>query len=157
MHAEDVPKNHLGGLKGRKIRPKIVYHHANINKPNRYFARLYKLYNSRCPADRLDHAYYIQLLQKPVSDCWHSNQPVGHNKLDIRMCKNAGITGYRTNYSLRATAATPLHQSGSVGGQEIMERTGHGSIEAVRSYKRSSHEQLEQVSDILNNGKSKNK
>ena len=38
-----------------------------------------------------------------------------------------------------------------------MERTGHGSIEAVRSYKRSSHEQLEQVSDILNNGKSKNK
>ena len=34
-----------------------------------------------------------------------------------------------------------------------MERTGHRSIEAVRSYKRSSHEQLEQVSDILNKGK----
>ena len=36
-----------------------------------------------------------------------------------------------------------------------MERTGHRSIEAVRSYKRSSHEQLEQVSDILNNDSSK--
>ena len=70
------------------------------------------------------------------------------------MCKNAGITGYRTNHSLTATAATRLHQSGSVEEQEIIERTGHKSIEAVRSYKRSSHEQLE-VSDILNNGNSK--
>ena len=122
------------------------------------FVRLYKLYNSHCPADRPDHAYYLRPLQKPVSDCWYSNQPVGHNKLDTsisRMCKNAGITGYHTNHSLRATAATRLHQSGSVEEQEIMERTGHRSIEAVRSYKRSSHEQLEQVSDILNNGNSK--
>ena len=68
------------------------------------------------------------------------------------MCKNAGITGYRTNHSLRATTATRLHQSDSVEEQEII---GHRSIEAVRSYKRSSHEQLEQVSDILNNGNSK--
>ena len=71
------------------------------------------------------------------------------------MCINAGITGYRTNYSLRVTAATRLHQSGSVEEQEIMERTTHRNIEAVRSYKRSSDEQLEQVSDILNNGNSK--
>ena len=33
-----------------------------------------------------------------------------------------------------------------------MERTGHRSIKAVRSYKRPSVQQLEQVSDILNNG-----
>ena len=32
-----------------------------------------------------------------------------------------------------------------------MQRTGHRSIEAVRSYKGTSSEQLEQVSDILNN------
>ena len=71
------------------------------------------------------------------------------------MCKDAGILGYHTNHSLRASAATRLHQSGCVEEQEIMERTGHRSSEAVRSYKRSSNEQLQQVSDILNNGTTK--
>ena len=65
------------------------------------------------------------------------------------MCKNAGITGYCTNHSLRATTATRLHQSASVEEQEIMERTGHRSIETVRSYKRVSHEQLGQVYDKI--------
>ena len=69
------------------------------------------------------------------------------------MCEQAGIPGYRTNHSLRATAATRLHQSGCVEEQEIMQRTGHRSIEAVRSYKQISSEQLEQVSYILNNDK----
>ena len=68
------------------------------------------------------------------------------------MCKDAGIPGYHTNHSLRASAATLLHQSGCVEEQEIMERTGHRSFEAVRSYKRTSREQLEKVSDIMNNG-----
>ena len=158
MYVEDVSKNHPGGLKGRKIKPKVVYHHANTDKPERCFVRLYKLYNSHCPADRPDHAYYLRPLEKPEGDCWYSVQPVGHNKLNIsisRMCKNAGISGFHTNHSLRATAATRLHQSGCVEEQEIMERTGHRSIEAVRSYKRTSRDQLEQVSDILNNGSNK--
>ena len=51
-------------------------------------------------------------------------------------------------------SATRLHQSGYVEEQHIMERTGHRSTEAVRSYKRTSKEQLEEVSDILNNGSS---
>ena len=71
------------------------------------------------------------------------------------MCKDAGILGYHTNHSLRASAATRLHQSGCVEEQEIMERTGHRSLEAVRSYKRSSNKQLQQVSDILNNDTTK--
>ena len=71
------------------------------------------------------------------------------------MCKDAGIPGYHTNHSLRASAATQLHQSGCVEEQEIMERTGYRSLEAVRSYKRSSNDQLQQVSDSLNNGTTK--
>ena len=158
MYVEDISKNHPGGLKGRKIKPKVVYHYANTERPERCFVRLYKLYNSRCPANRPDHAYYLKPLQKPENKCWYSNQPVGHNKLDTtisRICKDAGIPGYHTNHSLRASAATRLHQSGCVEEQEIMERTGHRSSEAVRSYKRTSREQLEQVSDILNNGATK--
>ena len=158
MYVEDVSKNHPSGLKGRKIKPKIVDHHANTERPERCFIRLYKLYNSWCPADCPDHAYYLKPLQEPRNGCWYSNQPVDHNKLDItiiRMCKDVGILGYHTNHSLRASAATRLHQSGCVEEQEIMERTGHRSSGAVRSYKSSSNEQLQQICDILNNGTTK--
>ena len=151
---EDISKNHPGGLKGRKIKPKVVVHHANIEKPERCFIRLYKLYHSLCPSDRPGDAYYLQPLQHPKSGCWYSSRPIGHTKLDkiiSRICKAAEIPGYRTNHSLRATAATRLHQS-DVEEQKIMEWTGHRSIEAVRSYKRSSTQQQEQVSDILSNG-----
>ena len=37
--------------------------------------------------------------------------------------------------------------------QQIMERTGHRSTEAVRSYKRTSTHQQQEVSSILNNEK----
>ena len=65
------------------------------------------------------------------------------------------MPGHHTNHSLRASAATQLHQSGCVEEQEIMERIRHRSLEAVRSYKKSSNDQLQQVSDILNTGTTK--
>ena len=65
-----------------------------------------------------------------------------------RLCKSAGILGFKTNHSLRATTATRLHQSG-IDEQLIMERTGHQSTEGVRSYKRTSQQQSEDISDIL--------
>ena len=49
--------------------------------------------------------------------------PVGHNKLKnfvSQMCEEAGIVGYKTNHSLRATAATRLYASG-VDEQLVME------------------------------------
>ena len=60
-----------------------------------------------------------------------------------RLCQTACKTGYRTNHSL---CATRLYQCG-VEEQLIMKRTGHCSLEGVRSYKRTSAAQL---SDILN-------
>ena len=66
-----------------------------------------------------------------------------------RICKEADIGGYKTNHSLRATAATRLYQSG-VDEQLVMERTGHRSLENVRSYKRTSDTQCQALSDILN-------
>ena len=68
------------------------------------------------------------------------------------MCKECGIEGYKTNHSLRATAATRLYASG-IDEQLVMERTGHRSLEGIRSYKRTSDEQREAVSDILSNKK----
>ena len=154
VYREDMSKNHPGGLKGRKVKPKVAVHHANLENPDRCFVRLYKLYNSLCPPDRPKDAYYLQPLHKPKQECWYAPRPLGHTKLDgtvCRLCREAGIPGYRTNHSLRATTTTRLHQSG-VQEQEIMERTGHRSLEGVRSYKRTSSEQMERVSDVLNSG-----
>ena len=155
LYTEDISKNHPGGLKGRRIKPKVVRHHANIQNPTRCFVRLYKLYMSLCPSDRPHDAFYLQPLRKPTPECWYSRQPLGHNKLAqtvARLCKQAGIKGYKTNHSLRATNATRLYTSGA-DEQLIMERTGHRSIDGVRTYKRTSNEQQVILSDVLNNTK----
>ena len=155
LYTEDISKNHPGGLRGRNVKPKIVTHHANITNPRRCFVRLYKLYHSLCPPNRPENAYYLQPLKKPHNGCWYAPVPVGHTKLRStisRLCSTAEIPGYRTNHSLRATAATRLHQSGMVQEQDIMARTGHRSVEGVRSYKRTSTDQIALVSDILSNG-----
>ena len=78
-----------------------------------------------------------------------------HNTLTktiTRLCKSAGIEGFKTNHSLRATAATRLYESG-VDEQMVMEVTGHRSLEGVRNYKRTTSQQKEVLSDILNSTK----
>ena len=112
---------------------------------------LYKLYKTKCPKDRPEHAFYLQPLKSPTADCWYNTVPIGHATLAgtiARICRQAGITGYKTNHSLRATAATRLYQAG-IDEQLIMETTGHHSLEGVRSYKRTNTEQQESVSGIL--------
>lgn len=85
--------------------------------------------------------YPIMLMkQKPKGDCWLSTVPVGHYVLATtvaRMCKLAGIGGYKTNHSLRVTAAPRQFQAG-VDEQLLMKRTGHRSLESERIYKRPS-------------------
>ena len=114
--------------------------------------RLYKLYMTHCPPNRPKDAFYLQPILNPRSQCWYTAKGIGHCKLDktiSRMCEHAGIPGYKTNHSLRATNATWFYQAG-VDEQLIMERTGHRSLEGVRSYKRTSSDQREMLSDILN-------
>lgn len=60
------------------------------------------------------------------------------------MCASAGISGFRTNHSLRATSATRLYAAG-VEEQLIMERTGHRSVEGVRSFKCTSDQQEQAI------------
>ena len=94
---------------------------------------------------------------KQTHHCWYSTSPIGHTTLAgtvSRMCKAAGVGGFKTNHSLRATAATRLYQAG-IDEQLIMEKTGHHSLEGVRSYKRTNNEQHENLSDILSLKKKK--
>lgn len=154
-YTEDVSKNRPGGIKGRKLKPKVVLHHANIDNPDRCFVRMFKKYISLRPSQCTSNAFYLNPVKKFRGTNWFSTAPIGKNKLAkavSNMCKACNIQGYKTNHSLRATAATRLYSSG-VDEQLVMERTGHRSLEGVRSYKRTSAEQREAVSDILSNAK----
>ena len=154
-YTEDISKNRPGGLKGRKASPKVVIHHANIEVPERCFVRLYKLYMKKCPSDAPGHAFYLRASATFTSECWYSRVPLGHTTLSktvSRLCQLGGIQGFKTNHLLRATATTRLYQSG-VDEQLVMERTGHQSLEGVRSYKRTSNTQREALSNILNQSK----
>ena len=148
LYTEDESKNHPSGLKGRRIKCKSVKHHANLENPSRYFVRLFTLYKSRCPSNPEQNASYLQPLKKPTAQCWYMREPLGHNKLAkivSDMCRSAGIQGYHTNHWLRVTSATQLYSAG-MDEQLTMERTGH---RGVCSYKRTSDEQEQSVSDVL--------
>ena len=69
QYFEDISKNRPGGLKGRKVKPKVVKHHADVSITERCFVRLFKLYMQKCPANRPNDAFYLQPLQKPTPDC----------------------------------------------------------------------------------------
>ena len=150
-----VEDNNQRGLKSRKVKPKVVYHHANIDNPTRCFVRLYKLYKSLCPDDQPDDAFYLTPLKKPTSGCWFSRTAVGHNTLRDTWRGFARMQGYRvfkTNHSLKSTTASRLYQAG-VDKQLVMERTGHRSLDSVWSYKRTCDKQRITLSDILNRKK----
>ena len=96
-----------------------------------------------------DTAFYLQLLSKYSDSVWHSRKPVGHNKLAStvkKLCSQVGVDGYKTNHSLRRTAATRLFQAGC--DEQLI--TGHRSTEGVRQYKEVS---LQQCSAIQNPSK----
>ena len=115
LYTEDISKNHPGGLKGRKFKPKVVVHYANTENPHRCFVHLFQKYNALCPYNRPEGAFYLAPLKNPKENCWYSASPIGRNKLAkavSNMCEECGIQGFRTNHSLRATAATRLYASG---------------------------------------------
>ena len=63
--------------------------------------------------------------------------PIGVNTLQrmvSELCKTAGVSGFKTNHSLRVTTAIRLFQNG-LDEQLIMERTDHRSLDGVRGYK----------------------
>ncbi len=154
VYKEDVSKTNQAGLRQRNLVPKEVVHHANMACPDRCLVRIYKLYNDLCPLNRPDGAFYLAPLACPKERCWFKRAPLGHCKLAAvvpRLMKSAGIEGYFTNHSLRATATTRLYDA-QVDEATIMQRTGHRSTDGVRAYKRTSEKMKELSSNVLNHG-----
>ena len=151
VYHENCSKNNSGGLADRKVKPKQVIHHANETNPERCLVHMYKKYLDRRPETE-ETAFYLTPLKKPKGKVWYAKTAVGHNTLAktvSRVCQAGGIDGYKTNHSLHVITATRLFQSG-VDEQLIMDRTGHRSLDGVRTYKRISDKQKESVSRILN-------
>ena len=64
------------------------------------------------------------------------------------MCQDAGLKGNYNNQSGRLTAVTRLYDSG-VPEKAIMKRSGHRSIEGVRTYQREGVNANVAVSNVL--------
>ena len=97
--------------------------------------------------------FYLQPKRKwSYSDkLWFEAKPIGWNMLETRfkqMCKDAGLTGNFSNHSARATSITRLYDAG-VPEKSIMKRSGHRSIEGVRTYRREDASANILVSDVL--------
>ena len=111
VYTENASKNNKGGIAQRKVAPKEVTHYANTDMSQRCLVRLFKEYCRHCPPDCKTTAFYLTPLRKPKYTIWFSSTPVGHNTLHNtvkRLCKAAGIEGFKTNHSLRVSAATRL-------------------------------------------------
>ena len=152
-YIEDTSKNMQGGLRHRKVTPKQVDAYENKVQPSRCIVKIYEEYISHRPdAENAikNPAFYLRPLSKPKSSIWFANQARGENELAkvvSRICNQGGLLGFRTNHSLRSTAASRLYNKG-FDEQLIMETTGHRS-NAVRGYKRTSDDQKKSISDAL--------
>ena len=59
--------------------------------------------------DYITDAQLAEASRSPTETCWYTRQPLGQTLLGgtvARLCKQAGIEGYKTNHSLRATTTT---------------------------------------------------
>lgn len=111
---------------------------------------VHKVFNHFRPTDGKSTAFYLRPKKIPSATQWFDDVAVGIHPLQstvARLCSVAGFIGNYTNHSLRATAATRLYVAG-VDEQLISEKTGHRS-NAIRCYKRTSDQQQQNVSDIV--------
>ena len=155
IYTENVSKNNQGGLLHRKVKAKKVACYSNTSNPDRCLVRLFQVFLKHRPNqcdDPVNDTFYLNPLKRPKGEIWYSKVPVGHNTLSqtvSRLCRQAGISGFKTNHSLRVTTATRLFQSGA-DEQLIMSHTGHRSVDGVRAYERESEDQKRSVSNVLN-------
>ena len=137
VYRETVSKTYQGGLKDKGRKPCTAKAFPNAFNPTRCIVNVFLKYTSLCPVDALQKSLYLNVRVKPTEQLWYTCQAIGHNKLTTMvkvMMEQAGISGYFSNHSLRATTATRLFQA-DIPEQLIKEQTGHRS-NAIYSYKR---------------------
>ena len=156
VYHENTSKNRNGSFKQLHVK-KVVPIHFCPQAGERCPVSLLDKYLSRLPEEAKEKdVFYVQPLESAAEspethDVWHTAIPIGKHTLQqkfSKMYQAAGIVGHKTNHSLRATSASEMfaHQ---VPEKLIQERTGHHSLEALRTYERSNEEQHRAVSSVL--------
>ena len=155
VYYEHVSKNRNGSFKQLHINSKVVPVFPCQEARERCPVHLLDLYISKLPKEAKEKdLLYVRPLDKKPQDPnlpWYSAVPLGKHTLQQKvrkMCAEAGISGHKTNHSLRATGATELYKKG-VPEKLIQERTGHCSLESLRTYERTSEEQHKAASTLL--------
>ena len=102
-------------------------------------------------SQRPENALYLQPLVEPTGNCWFASKALGHNTLDhMVQVKCAKLLVFPVlRQTIHSTSATCLFHAG-VNEQLIIKRTGHRSLDGVRSYKCTSEHQQVALSDIIN-------
>ena len=149
-YSEDVSKTSQGGLDHHNVGRKIVRVYASICQPECCAVNLYEKYLSHRPIHINLDDFYLRPLVNVKNNTWYASQPIGHNtllKVVASLAKDTGLKGNYLNHSLRAMATSCLYNA-NIDEQLISEVTGH-RLNAVQGYKRTSSEQLKNVSNIL--------
>ena len=146
-----MSKNRAGGLAQlNKVVPIDVIPEAGT----RCHVYVLDLYFEKIPREAIEKDnFYVQpvVKLKDSTQPWFTTVPVGRNALSKMVkdiCADAGVSGNKTNHSLRATGATKLYHAG-VPEKVIQERTGHLSLSGLRQYKRNNDDQQLAVSQVL--------
>ena len=153
-YTEMGSKNRPGGSKQLNLTNKNIRHYSQTQLGTHCHVYLLRLYISKLPpaATEADLFYCRPLKKFEKSAYWYSSSPLGHNTLDKKLkliFDRAKISSARkSNHSLRATSISRLYQA-EVPEKLIMERSGHLTKEGLRSYERTSSEQLQSVCKTL--------
>ncbi|CAC5390462.1 unnamed protein product [Mytilus coruscus] len=135
----------------KTLKKKSVVAYQNTENQARCVVNLFELYASHCPPfPRKADALYLRPLKIPNGNIWYADQPIGRHSLAnivASICQEAGIGCYRTNLSLRASAATRMYDAG-VDEQLICEVTNRRS-NAVRNYKRTNEKQKRKINSVI--------
>ena len=154
VYVENGSKNHPGGFGSGEQSNKIVTLYNNQGFEPQCVVYLLDFYFSKCPQPAKTDAFYLRPLPKrPSSDGepWFASIPLGKNKLALfvkEMCKDANISGNKTNHSLRATGTTAMLAAG-VPEKLVKSITGHKS---TKVYERPTVEQKKAVLKVLTLG-----
>ena len=142
-YVEYISKNNQHKFKDINSKNKEVKVYALVDNP-RCLVKLLDQYLERLPADA-PYLYMRPLEQIPRDSKkpWYTRQRVGFNTLKgfvNKIFSGTGVECDYTNHSLRATAITRMFTS-KVPEKIIAEKSGHRSLEALRSYEHTSLEQ----------------
>ena len=157
VYYENVSKNRNGSFKQLHVKSKAVPLYPSPQAGQRCPVNILDTYISRLPLEAKEKdLFYVRPLDKVATEPnspWYSAVPLGKHTLQSKMkymCASGGIKGHKTNHSLRATAATEMFRCGAPE-KLIQERTGHRSVEALRTYEHLEESQHKAVSSLLSN------